>query len=53
MFDSELIESSSSSSSSSSLSSRIRVLQYDAGASINKPNIGNSALIIEELDWGG
>ena len=25
----------------------------DAGASINTPNIGNSALIIEELDWGG
>ena len=24
----------------------------DAGASINTPNIGNSALIIEELDWG-
>ena len=26
---------------------------FDAGASINAPNIGNSALIIEELDWGG
>ena len=26
---------------------------FDAGASINTPNIGNSALIIEELDWGG
>ena len=25
----------------------------DAGVSINTPNIGNSALIIEELDWGG
>ena len=25
----------------------------DAGASINTPNIGNSALVIEELDWGG
>ena len=25
----------------------------DAGASINTPNIGNSSLIIEELDWGG
>ena len=25
----------------------------DAGSSINTPNIGNSALIIEELDWGG
>ena len=25
----------------------------DAGASINTPNIGNSALIIEELDWEG
>ena len=25
----------------------------DAGASINTPNVGNSALIIEELDWGG
>ena len=25
----------------------------DAGASINTPNIGKSALIIEELDWGG
>ena len=25
----------------------------DAEASINTPNIGNSALIIEELDWGG
>ena len=25
----------------------------DARASINTPNIGNSALIIEELDWGG
>ena len=25
----------------------------DAGASINTLNIGNSALIIEELDWGG
>ena len=25
----------------------------DLGASINTPNIGNSALIIEELDWGG
>ena len=25
----------------------------DAGAFINTPNIGNSALIIEELDWGG
>ena len=25
----------------------------DAGASINTPNIRNSALIIEELDWGG
>ena len=25
----------------------------DAGASINTPNIENSALIIEELDWGG
>ena len=25
----------------------------DAGASINTPNIGNSALIVEELDWGG
>ena len=25
----------------------------DAGAPINTPNIGNSALIIEELDWGG
>ena len=27
--------------------------KHDAGASINTPNIGNSALIIEELDWGG
>ena len=26
---------------------------FDAGASINTPNMGNSALIIEELDWGG
>ena len=26
---------------------------HDAGASINTSNIGNSALIIEELDWGG
>ena len=26
---------------------------HDAGASINTLNIGNSALIIEELDWGG
>ena len=26
---------------------------FDAGASINTPNIGNSALIIEELDLGG
>ena len=26
---------------------------YDAGASINTPNIGNSALIIKELDLGG
>ena len=25
----------------------------DAGASINTLNIENSALIIEELDWGG
>ena len=25
----------------------------DAGASINTPNIGNLALIIEELDWRG
>ena len=25
----------------------------DAGASINTPNIGSLALIIEELDWGG
>ena len=25
----------------------------DARASINTPNIGKSALIIEELDWGG
>ena len=25
----------------------------DAGASINKSNIGNSSLIIKELDWGG
>ena len=25
----------------------------DAGASINTPDIGNLALIIEELDWGG
>ena len=25
----------------------------DVGASINTPNIGSSALIIEELDWGG
>ena len=25
----------------------------DVGASINTPNIENSALIIEELDWGG
>ena len=25
----------------------------DAGASINTPNIGSSALIIKELDWGG
>ena len=25
---------------------------YDAGASINTPNIGSSTLIIEELDWG-
>ena len=29
------------------------VSPYDAGASINTPNIGNSALMIEELDWGG
>ena len=29
------------------------MLSIDAGASINTPNIGNSALIIEELDWGG
>ena len=28
-------------------------MDSDAGASINTPNIGNSALIIEELDWGG
>ena len=27
-------------------------INSDAGASINTPNIGNSALIIEELDWG-
>ena len=26
---------------------------FDAGASINTSNIGNSALIIKELDWGG
>ena len=25
----------------------------NAGASINTSNIGNSAIIIEELDWGG
>ena len=31
----------------------ILVKATDAGASINTPNIGNSALIIEELDWGG
>ena len=31
----------------------ILLLGIDAGASINTPNIGNSALIIEELDWGG
>ena len=30
-----------------------RMKEVDAGASINTPNIGNSALIIEELDWGG
>ena len=28
-------------------------LYSNARASINTPNIGNSALIIEELDWGG
>ena len=28
-------------------------LESNAGASINTPNIENSALIIEELDWGG
>ena len=27
--------------------------RIDAGASINTPNIGSSALIIKELDWGG
>ena len=27
--------------------------QIDAGASINTPNIGSSALIIGKLDWGG
>ena len=32
-----------------SIFSKIR----DVRASINTPNIGNSALIIEELDWGG
>ena len=26
---------------------------FDAGASINTPNIESLALIIEELDWGG
>ena len=26
---------------------------HDAGASINTQNIGSSALIIKELDWGG
>ena len=27
--------------------------KIDAGAPINTSNIGNSALIIKELDWGG
>ena len=31
----------------------ILLLGIDAGASINTPSIGNSALIVEELDWGG
>ena len=31
----------------------VRIQACDVGASINTPNIGNSALIIEELDWGG
>ena len=30
-----------------------QLLGIDAGASINTPNIRSSALIIEELDWGG
>ena len=29
------------------------MLSFDARASINTPDIGNLALIIEELDWGG
>ena len=28
-------------------------ISSDAGVSINTPNIGSSALIIEELNWGG
>ena len=32
---------------------QILIRLNDAGASINTPNIGNSALMIEELDWGG
>ena len=29
------------------------IISSDAGASINTPNIGSSALVIEELDWEG
>ena len=36
-----------------SLGSRGFFAANDAGDSINTSNIGNSALIIEELDWGG
>ena len=32
---------------------RITAYTCDVGASINTPNIRNSAPIIEELDWGG
>ena len=54
-----------SSGSQSPLQNRIADLEYvvqrlqkqmainDSRASINTPNIGYSALIIEELDWGG
>ena len=33
--------------------SNMKLWLFDAGASINTQNIGNSALTIEELNWGG